>query len=225
MPFYGKFRGKVGDVDDPYKRGRIRAEVPGVLDGQLPWAEPCTPYAGPKVGFYAIPPVGANVWIEFEEGNPERPIWAGCFWGSLAADGVPAEATGPDVKVLRTPKMLLALDETAGSVTLKVTPENSPASSLVMNNDGIVLKCDNVTVTVTQAHIELKKTPASIEVADDITLKKAAASVVIANDIDIKNGGASAKVGAAQLDLKNGASTVTMSVASVSVNNGALEVM
>jgi uncharacterized protein involved in type VI secretion and phage assembly len=42
---------------------------------------PCTPYAGRDVGFFAIPPVNSNVWVEFEQGDPDYPIWSGCFWG------------------------------------------------------------------------------------------------------------------------------------------------
>ncbi len=39
------------------------------------------PYAGDGVGLFAVPPVGANVWVEFEGGDPDYPILAGCFWG------------------------------------------------------------------------------------------------------------------------------------------------
>lgn len=50
-------------------------------------AEACTPFGGLGSGFYAIPPVGAGVWIEFEEGNLNKPIWTGSWWpeGELAA--------------------------------------------------------------------------------------------------------------------------------------------
>ena len=103
-PFYGMYRGKVTDNEDPLIRGRIRAQVPAISDKPLTWAEPCTPYAGPKVGWYAIPPVGANVWIEFERGDSDYPIWSGCFWGcaptgvtrggpSSSAVCAPAQAT------------------------------------------------------------------------------------------------------------------------------------
>ncbi len=51
MSFYGKYRGKVVDNNDPLHRGRIKVIVPAVADAELTWAEPCTPYAGPKVGW------------------------------------------------------------------------------------------------------------------------------------------------------------------------------
>lgn len=82
--YYGKYRGYVHDVDDPDGRGRIRAIVPRLLGAETPtgWALPCAPYAGPDQGLYTVPDVGAGVWIEFEEGDLHRPIWAGQWWGA-----------------------------------------------------------------------------------------------------------------------------------------------
>src|SRR5262245_10849823 len=112
--FYGKYRGLVSDVDDPEKVGRIRAKVPEVLgDLESPWALPCAPFAGPSEGLFVIPPVGAGVWVEFEAGDPSRPIWTGAWW---ARDDPPQDETGtdasPTLKVLRTTKgLLLAFDD------------------------------------------------------------------------------------------------------------------
>jgi hypothetical protein len=91
--FYGKYRGQVSDVDDPLKSGRIKVTVPEVLaDVETGWALPCVPYAGQRSGLYTIPPVGSAVWVEFEAGDPSRPIWSGCWWGPLEAPGA---ATSP----------------------------------------------------------------------------------------------------------------------------------
>jgi uncharacterized protein involved in type VI secretion and phage assembly len=83
--FYGKYRGVVSDNLDPLMVGRVRARVPDVMgDRESGWALPCAPFGGDKVGFFAVPTVGAGVWIEFEHGDPDFPIWAGCWWGNLA---------------------------------------------------------------------------------------------------------------------------------------------
>lgn len=73
MAHYGKFRGTVIDDADPARRGRVRVLVPAV-SGAVPtgWAEPCLP-----PGYRSVPPVGAHVWVEFERGDPEFPIWVG----------------------------------------------------------------------------------------------------------------------------------------------------
>jgi uncharacterized protein involved in type VI secretion and phage assembly len=83
MPYYGKYRGKVENNIDPMQMGRVQVSVPAVLgESTLGWAMPCSPFAGSGVGFFAVPPTGANVWVEFEGGDPDFPIVAGGFWGT-----------------------------------------------------------------------------------------------------------------------------------------------
>jgi uncharacterized protein involved in type VI secretion and phage assembly len=83
--FYGKYRGVVTDNLDPLMIGRVRARVPDVMgERESGWALPCAPFGGDQTGFFAVPKVGAGVWIEFEHGDPDRPIWSGCWWGNVA---------------------------------------------------------------------------------------------------------------------------------------------
>ena len=89
--FYGKYRGTVVNNIDPMMIGRIQAIVPDVSTIALTsWAMPCFPVAGIQTGMYALPLIGSGVWIEFEKGDPDYPIWTGCFYGSAAE--VPALA-------------------------------------------------------------------------------------------------------------------------------------
>jgi hypothetical protein len=84
-PLYGKFRGTVAANEDPNQMGRVQALVPAVWgNAPGPWAMPCVPMAGPNAGLFAIPPVGAGVWIEFEAGDPTAPVWVGGYWASAA---------------------------------------------------------------------------------------------------------------------------------------------
>jgi hypothetical protein len=78
--------------------GRLQAMVPGVA-GFLPssWAMPCLPLAGINTGFFTVPAVGAGVWIEFERGDPDYPIWVGCYWGSAAELPVMSHLVPPAV--------------------------------------------------------------------------------------------------------------------------------
>ena len=89
--FYGKYRGIVTDVDDPESMGRINAQVPEILQEETsPWALPAVPFAGPQHGLRVDPrSQGDGVWIEFEGGDPSRPIWTGGWWasGELPAPG------------------------------------------------------------------------------------------------------------------------------------------
>lgn len=120
-PFYGKYRGVVKDNQDPLMQGRIKAQVLDIFgDQESGWALPALPYAGNQVGLFLIPPVDANVWIEFEGGDPEYPIWTGCFW---APGEVPAIPPLPQIKMLKTDVGSITLDDTpgAGGITIETT--------------------------------------------------------------------------------------------------------
>jgi hypothetical protein len=97
--YFGKYRGMVVNNVDPEFRGRLLVQVPDVL-GVVPssWAEPCVPLAGPTgppMGVYLVPPIGAGVWVEFEQGDPEYPIWVGCRWGLPSDVPLAAKAGNP----------------------------------------------------------------------------------------------------------------------------------
>jgi uncharacterized protein involved in type VI secretion and phage assembly len=81
--YLGKHRGVVEHNDDPEQLGRLRLRIPSVLgpDVVSGWAWPCVPFGGAAgQGWWAIPEVGAGVWVEFEEGDLEFPVWVGTFW-------------------------------------------------------------------------------------------------------------------------------------------------
>lgn len=83
--FYGKYRGTVVNNVDPMQIGRIQVMVPDVSGFMLSgWAMPCLPVTGLQSGVYAVPQIGAGVWVEFEQGNPDYPIWVGGFYGTAA---------------------------------------------------------------------------------------------------------------------------------------------
>jgi hypothetical protein len=162
-PFYGKYRGIVENNVDPLEMGRVQVSVPAVLgEGRLSWAMPCAPFAGPGVGLFVVPPEGANVWVEFEAGDPDYPIWCGGFWGEREAPASPALAL---TKVLKTEHITLMLDDTPGSggFTLEVrSPLASVPIKLVCNSAGIELsqgsasiKLDAVTVSINDGALEV----------------------------------------------------------------------
>jgi uncharacterized protein involved in type VI secretion and phage assembly len=135
--FFGKFRGIVIDVEDPLMTFRIRAKVPDVMgEDESGWAMPCMPFGGSGMGFFALPKVGAGVWIEFEHGDPDYPIWSGCWFGS---------ATEPPPILLAPPyKKVMIMTEGGHSVLLDDTPgiggitlETSDGAKIVMNALGI----------------------------------------------------------------------------------------
>jgi uncharacterized protein involved in type VI secretion and phage assembly len=94
-PYYGKFRGTVINNVDPLQIARIQALVPDVAVVPGTWAMPCVPVAGINMGVFTVPPIGAGVWIEFEKGDPDYPIWVGGYWGSAAETPLLAHAVPP----------------------------------------------------------------------------------------------------------------------------------
>jgi Type VI secretion system/phage-baseplate injector OB domain len=79
---WGKYRGTVVENQDVPPRGRLLVSVPGIMT--VPgWAMPCVPVATVLMGGGAFmrPAIDSNVWVEFERGDPDKPIWVGCFWG------------------------------------------------------------------------------------------------------------------------------------------------
>jgi hypothetical protein len=154
--FYGKYRGTVTKVDDPEGLARLKARVPEVL-GELesPWALPCAPYVGDGEGLHAMPPVGAGVWIEFEAGDPARPVWTGGWW---SRDEVPQNEQGsasrPPRKILRSGEgLMLSLDDEAKTATL--SDANGNNLIVIDVNRGLITVQANAKVVVEAPQIEL----------------------------------------------------------------------
>jgi hypothetical protein len=83
--YFGKYRGVVINNNDPEQKGRVQAQVFDVGgSAPLAWAMPCVPCHLPKEVGSALPAIGANVWIEFEGGDLDYPIWTGCWFGTVA---------------------------------------------------------------------------------------------------------------------------------------------
>ena len=144
--FFGKYRGLVVENVDPLQVGRIQAQVPDVLgETTSSWALPCVPAAGIQAGCFIVPPIGSQVWIEFEQGDPDFPIWTGGFWG-LAAD-VPLVAVAPaaippgqTIVLQTTGQNTLALSDappspTSGGIILKA----AGGAMIVVNDAGVTI--------------------------------------------------------------------------------------
>ena len=137
--FLGKYRGIVTDIQDPLMTGRVKAKVQDVLGAdESGWALPCAPFGGSGVGFFALPTVGAGVWIEFEHGDPDYPVWTGCWFGSTS-DMPSALLTPPYKKVMLVTEggNKITIDDTpgAGGITL----ETSGGQKLVLSSSGVTL--------------------------------------------------------------------------------------
>lgn len=141
--FYGKYRGMVLNNVDPMQMGRLMVQVPDV-NSLAPgtWALPCAPIAGIQNGMFALPIIGSGVWVEFEQGDPDYPIWVGCFWGSAAEIPALAKLTPPLVPAitLQTPLQngltISDLPGPTGGIMLK----SATGATLIVNDTGIYIQ-------------------------------------------------------------------------------------
>ena len=133
-----KHRGVVVNNLDPSQLGRLQVDVPGVLTAPA-FALPCVPYAGPGVGFLALPPIGANVWVEFENDDPNLPIWTGCFWN---AGELPPGVGTPEKKVIHANGVRLTLDDTPGTGGFSLVVDSAIAGGTIT----LEVKANGITI-------------------------------------------------------------------------------
>jgi cytoskeletal protein CcmA (bactofilin family) len=201
---WGKYRGKVVDNLDPLELHRLLVDVPALSGTELSWALPCVPYGGMQVGLCMLPPIGANVWVEFEGGDPTHPIWTGCFWGEAEK---PVLAVDPFTKVLKTDSLTLVIDDTPGEGGIKMIvgpPAVEVPVSIFIDGAGIQIETAEAsisispeemtatipptTATLTEASISMESegtvtiTAESTDVTSEVTIT---GEVVINGDTDV----------------------------------------
>jgi len=140
--YYGKYRGVVLNNIDPMQMGRLQVQVPDVLGvGVSSWAMACVPFTGTQAGAFFLPQSGASVWVEFEQGDPDYPVWVGGFWGS-AAD-VPALAlAGLPV----SPSILL---QTGNQNTLMISDLPGPTGGILLKTAaGAMISISEIGITI-----------------------------------------------------------------------------
>jgi Type VI secretion system/phage-baseplate injector OB domain len=142
--YWGKYRGTVVNNVDPLQIGRIQALVPDVLGLAISsWALPCAPVGGANMGAFAVPLPGAGVWIEFEQGDPDHPIWVGCFWGTLAETPTLAKtAPAPTPAItLQTPlKHGIVIADALGPLGVGgITLQSASGATIAVNDIGIMI--------------------------------------------------------------------------------------
>jgi phage baseplate assembly protein gpV len=176
--YYGKYRGVVIDNIDPLFLGRMLVEVASLPGIQLNWAMPCTPYAGFQTGFFFTPEIGANVWVEFEGGDPQLPIVAGCFWaeGEVPLGGL------PETKVLRTWGTTMIFEDApaAGGLTVLVA-EPAVEVPMVMSFDaaGIQMLVGPESIfAMTEETISLSTEPTNLVVSPEVVEIEIAPSTI-----------------------------------------------
>ena len=141
--FYGIYRATVLNNIDPMQLGRIQVIVPDVSN-IIPssWAMPCVPIAGKQMGTFVVPQIGSGVWVQFEQGDPDFPVWTGGFWGvaaevpALALAGVPGDPNIVLQSTLQNAIVISDLPGPTGGIMLKSTT----GATIIVNDTGIYIQ-------------------------------------------------------------------------------------
>ncbi|MDJ0734402.1 MAG: phage baseplate assembly protein V [Nostocaceae cyanobacterium] len=246
--FWGKYRGKVTSSKDPLNLGRVQVEVPAVLGpGRHSWALPCTPYAGNDIGWFTVPPVGTNIWVEFEGGDPDYPIWSGCFWNE---NELPqnARVDEPDkVQVFKTNGVTITISNLGSNkgLTIEVdTPVVERKLKMVFNANGIeinnkdetiarltadIIQLDNQkksTITVAKDNIQLKESSVEIKLtANTIDLIDNPSTIKLTTSaIELANNPAKVKIAPPAIELSDPPATTKLAPSGIEISMGAANI-
>jgi uncharacterized protein involved in type VI secretion and phage assembly len=141
--FYGLYRGTVINNIDPMQTGRLQVIAPDV-GGLTPssWAMPCVPFAGKQSGVFVVPSIGSGVWLQFENGDPDYPVWTGGWWGSaaevpaLALAGIPVS---PNIVLQTLGQNSLVISDLPGP-TGGIMLKSTTGATLIVNDTGIYIQ-------------------------------------------------------------------------------------
>ncbi len=169
--FYGKYRGIVVDNADPEDLGRLKLSVPSVLGSEVVtgWATPCVPYGGMEnQGFLFIPEVDAGIWVEFEEGDLEFPIWVGTYWSKPGGESElpkPNDDTGaeegsvqspPTRKIIKTVQGHTLQFEDAGEDLRILITDGENENRVLLSGGGIQIVNKNNTIELSDQGITIQ---------------------------------------------------------------------
>lgn len=229
--FYGKHAGTVTDNKDEQKRGWVEVNVPAVHGTTAKaWARPCFP-----AGHFFVPDVGTPVWVEFEGGYRDKPIWVGVWWPK---DKTPEETRvtppthrviqtafghtielsdeeGKEKVVIRNGKDAFVALQTDGSVIVS----NKSGSNLYLNAEG-----EEATLMSQQGHVLTMTKDALLLINDggSVFEMKGGKVTVMAKDIALAGTGVALGAGAAEPTVMGNAFSILWNLLATHVHPTAL---
>jgi len=92
-----KYRGFVENNEDPENLFRLKVRVPQIYGDWVPdyWAWPCGIPCGNNAGLTLIPQKDDCIWVSFENGDPDYPIWE---YGWFSTGDLPESAKNNGIK-------------------------------------------------------------------------------------------------------------------------------
>lgn len=118
--YYGQYRGFVETNDDPKKMNRLKVIIPQLnpVTTNVYWAWPVGIWGSKGYGVQMLPQVGDMVWISFENGDPDYPIWEHAGYGK---NEIPSEFITPNHYGFKTPNgSILVINDNKGEEEILV---------------------------------------------------------------------------------------------------------
>lgn len=160
--------GVVTDITDPDGKNRVKVKIPNIADDhETFWSRVVCPGAGNNRGFLAMPEIGDEVAVAYENGDIQRPYVLGGLWNGV--DAIPDNHTVVDNHTVGARSITtrggayLALsddpDDTEGARYIKIVTANQSAT--------VHIGEDNVTIDAPDLPLTFKNAKAEIEIKDD----------------------------------------------------------
>lgn len=165
--YLGSYAGFVVENEDPEKRGRVKAKIPGLVEPSTDWALPvggAHSSGESRRGGFDPPKVGAAVVVRFLAGEIDSPIYEGGWRGApngqtdaptIVGDASPADAANK-LKVYESDKFVVCIDErTAGGEVLSLRGKTNGVEVDVYDGKKVEVKAGGTLVRVLDKKIQL----------------------------------------------------------------------
>jgi len=222
---HGVVIGKVTNLNDPDKLGRIKVQYPSIFaktgsDGvESGWARLVTPMAGPERGIEFIPEINDEVLVAFEHGDINYPYILGSLWNKVDKPPLISETVGDKKVNKRVIKSrsghTIILDDTDNEEKISIVDKtgknsveidsknkaitiNSEADITIEGKANLTLKGKTIVIEAIQGgNIDVKGNNVTMEAQAKATLKGTSGADIEGTQVNVKGSAKTSIEGAA----------------------------
>lgn len=180
----GVYPAQVVNVKDPEQRGRVRVKCPEVLEDEVSaWCEPGYSYAVDFGGDFCIPSINEWVWVTFQEGDLDSPVYLGGWWQEKKTPlGSNYNELVNKVRIINYHNMNIAFNKTDNSVVINTFDPDSNSETEVK----VTPNKFTVGVTVIRGGADFTIEDGLIKIDGNMTIK---GDITVKGNIKVEDGG------------------------------------